>query len=706
MEKHFKRIMNIISFRTFLIAVLLLTGLLQFFLMLSNVRGITYDIKAYQLAPETIRAVKTIEDTVKTEQERKKVENEVEPIYTFKNETAEQRISLVKSIFDTILDVRAEEEENNKISTAEQVNRLRNQLKDFSDNQSEFPLTDSQLKSLLTTKESNIQNAKNNLVKLVGTSLEKPIRKEEVASIQNEIENEVQRASDIDESILSAVVLIGRTAITETEVLDVERTNKLVQQAREEVEPTRILQGQIIVQEGELVDREVYRQLELLGLLKNQTSIKPVIGLILLIFMQMAFLYILFDRSSMELTKKRNALLVTAIVYSFSILVMELMSLLLDEFEVTIAFLYPTALATMLVRLLANEKTATLITVLTAASAGVIFHEGYSAVLQMDVTLYIILGGLSSIFFMRSIDKRTHILQASAVVSVVNLLFITFYILMSQSEYDVLELIFYTVAAITSGTLSGALTMGILPFFESAFGILSTMKLIEFSNPNHPLLKKLLTETPGTYHHSIMVANLAETACEAIGADGLLARVGCYYHDIGKTRRPAFFIENQMAGINPHDSLPPETSAEIIIAHTTDGAEILQKHKMPKEIIDIALQHHGTSTLKYFLIKAKEENKKVDEDVFHYPGPKPQTKEAAVINIADSVEAAVRSMKQPNSDKIKELVNSIIQSRVQEHQFDECDVSLKELKIIEEVLCETLNGIFHSRIEYPKEDHI
>ncbi|RKJ21997.1 HDIG domain-containing protein, partial [Butyricicoccus sp. 1XD8-22] len=240
---------------------------------------------------------------------------------------------------------------------------------------------------------------------------------------------------------------------------------------------------------------------------------------------------------------------------------------------------------------------------------------------------------------------------------------------------------------------SGALTMGLLPFFESAFGLLSTMKLIELSNPNHPLLKKILTETPGTYHHSVMVANLAEAACEAIDADGLLARVGCYYHDVGKTRRPAFFIENQMSGINPHDSLPPERSAEIILAHTTDGAELLRRHKMPKEIIDIALQHHGTSTLKFFVHKAKEEGKEVDEALFSYPGPKPQTKEAAVISIADSVEAAVRSMKNPNAEKVRNLVHSIIQSRVQENQFDECDVSIKELKIIEEVLCETLNGI-------------
>ncbi|MEK9198751.1 HD family phosphohydrolase [Ureibacillus sp. 179-F W5.1 NHS] len=704
MEKHFNKLLNIISFRTLLIVVLIVTGILQFFLMLGNIRGTTYDIQAFQLAPETIRAVKTVEDTVKTEQERDNAENAVEPVYVFNDETAHNRSSLVTSIFDILLDVRKDiSASKEEVPIENQVQQLQDKLKDITDSQSQLNFTDSQLQSLLTANDASIATAKTFLVNLVETTLKEPIRTDDVAQVRNEIESRIRQNDTLDENLFSVLAVIGRAAIVETEVLDEERTEELILQAREEVEPTRILQGQIIVQEGELIDREVYRQLELLGLLNSHTSTKPVLGLFIFIVLQMAFMYILFDRSKTDLEKRRKALFVTAIVYSISIILMKLLSLLSDQFDMTIAFLYPTALATMLVRLLANERAAILVTVLTAASAGILFHEGYAAVLQMDIALYIIFGGLSSVFFMRSMEKRSHLLKACGIVLVINFLFIAFYLLMSQSDYELVELLFYAIAGITSAVLSGALTMGLLPFFESALGLLSTMRLIELSNPNHPLLKKLLTETPGTYHHSVMVANLAEAACEAIGADGLLARVACYYHDIGKTRRPAFFIENQMSGINPHDSLPPERSAEIIISHTTDGAALLKKHKMPKEIVDIALQHHGTSTLKFFLHKAKDEGKEVDEEAFSYPGPKPQTKEAAVINIADSVEAAVRSMKQPSLEKVQQLVHSIIQSRVQEHQFDECDVSLKELKKIEEVLCETLNGIFHSRIEYPKE---
>lgn len=704
MEKHLNKLLNLISFRTLLIIVLFITGLLQFFLMLGNIRSTTYDIEAFQLAPETIRAVKTVEDTVRTQQERDQAESNIEPVYFFNEETGEHRAAFVSSLFEIVLDVRKEiEDKTEEVPVEEQVELLRVKLKEITDSQSQLNFSNNQLEALLAAPKSAISAAKSFLVKEVENMLEEAIREDGVALKRNELESEIRQQGAIDESILSAVIMIGRAAIIETELLDEVRTEELILKAREEVEPTRILQGQIIVQEGELIDREVYRQLELLGLLNNQTTTKPVVGLIILIVLQMAFMYILFIHMKLEIDKKRKALFVTASVYAFSIALMKILSLLSDEFESTIAFLYPTALATMLVRLLANERAAVLVTILTAASAGIIFHEGFSAVLQMDIALYIIFGGISSVFFMRSFEKRSHLLKACGVVAIFNLLFIAFYLLMSQSDYDALELLYYCIAGIASGVLSGALTMGLLPFFESAFGLLSTMRLIELSNPNHPLLKKLLTETPGTYHHSVMVANLAETACEAIGADGLLARVACYYHDVGKTRRPAFFIENQMSGINPHDSLPPERSAEIIIAHTSDGAALLEKYKMPQEIIDIALQHHGTSSLKFFLHKAKEEDKEVDEKKFCYPGPKPQTKEAAVINIADSVEAAVRSIKQPTAEKIQQLVNSIIQSRLQEHQFDECDVSIKELKQIETVLCETLNGIFHSRIEYPKE---
>jgi len=705
MEKQLKKITELIGFRYFLIVVLILTGALQFTFMYGNVKGVTYDFKPLQLAPETVRSTKTIEDTYKTQQEREKATNAVAPVYQFSADVAKQRASIVTSLFDYVLEVKADVESSKEpIPVVDQVAQLRKKLESIDSEQMPIVFTDSQLEGLLVQSEADLKRTSTQLSKLVQEYLQKSIRSENVFASQNDFETKIRGQRGYPDKIFNTVVLIGRTSIIENETINEEQTKIRKEQVKESVEPTRILQGQIIVQEGQIIDNEAFRQLELLGMVSNKASMKPIAGLIILILLEMMFMFVLFERWHIDEYKKRNALLVTVIVYSLSILLMKFISLVSGSFDVTIAFLFPTALATMLVRLLADDRAAVLITVMTAASAGVIFQEGYSSVMQMEITLYIIFGGFASLFFLQSMEKRSHILHSVGIIGLVNMLFIAFYLLMTQSSYGLSELVFYFIAAMISALLSGALTMGLLPFFESAFSLLSSLRLIELSNPNHPLLKKLLMEAPGTYHHSVMVANLAEAACEEIGADGLLARVGCYYHDIGKTKRPAFFIENQMSGINPHDSLSPEKSAEIIIAHTTDGAEMLKRYKMPQEIIDIALQHHGSSLLKYFYFKAKEEGKCLDDTTYRYPGPKPQTKEAAVISVADSVEAAVRSMKEPNAEKIQKLVRAIIDDRVQDSQFDECDISIKELKCIEQVLCETLNGIFHSRIEYPKAD--
>ena len=651
MEKYVQKIISLVGFRIFLIIVLLITGLFQFSMMVGEVREDTYKISLGDVASETIPATKTIEDVEKTE--------------------------------------------------ANKIEILQKKLKELSEESGALHLSEEQQHSITTASVKGLQIAKQQVIKIVEDTLEDPLREDDLSAAENTVDISLANNGIVSAELKSVASTIAREAIVETQILNETKTELARNEAEQSVEPTKILQGQIVVREGVIVDQEIYRQLELLGVNDGKVSIRPIIALLVLIGIQMSFLYALFNRSSLSKIQLTKNLCIASIVFILSIAMMKLLTLIADEFSVMIAFLYPTALAALLIRLLTNERTANIITVLLAASAGVMFQGSYASVLQMEISLYILFGGFASVLFMRHVEKRSHILQASFVIVILNVAFIAFYLLMTQTPYSLSEMAFYICAGIFSGVLSGALTMGLLPFFESLFGILSTLRLIELSNPNHPLLKKLLTETPGTYHHSVMVGNLAETACEAVGADGLLARVGCYYHDVGKMRRPQFFIENQM-GVNPHDSLPPATSADIIIAHTTEGAEMLRKYKLPQEIIDIALQHHGTSLLKFFYLKAKENDPVVEKKLFRYPGPKPQTKESAIISVADSVEAAVRSMKEPNAEKIRNLVQAIIRDRVQDNQFDECDISLRELTKIEEVMCETLNGMFHTRIEYPK----
>ncbi|HEY4552040.1 MAG TPA: HDIG domain-containing metalloprotein, partial [Bacillaceae bacterium] len=370
-----------------------------------------------------------------------------------------------------------------------------------------------------------------------------------------------------------------------------------------------------------------------------------------------------------------------------------------DSYEV--AYIFPAAMAPMLIKILLNERFALLMAVFLAACGSIVFRDGISGAIDVESAIYILFSGVAGALFLSNRNERSNILSSGVMAGLVNILLILFILLIGNGQFTGREYLFHVLFAVLSGILSAVLTMGLLPFFEAGFGILSTIRLIELSNPNHPLLKKILTEAPGTYHHSVMVANLAEAACEAIGANGLLARVGCYYHDIGKTRRPHFFIENQMNIENPHDRLPPSRSRDIIIAHAVDGASELRKHKMPKEIVDIAEQHHGTSLLKFFYFKQKEQHPNTEEAEYRYPGPKPRTKEAAVISLADSVEAAVRSMNHPTPEQIRSIVESIAKDKLTDGQLNECDMTMKELETVKRTFCETLNGIFHSRIEYP-----
>ncbi|MFJ5768564.1 HD family phosphohydrolase [Psychrobacillus sp. NPDC093180] len=683
--------------------IILLTAICMFFLLIGNVKESKYDIERFQLSPDTIRSVKTMEDPVKTEEEKEQVASEVLPVYQFQDETADNQAAIIRSIFDSVLEVKKKStEELAEEGAATSLAKLKEEVDVLAENVSVIPLSDEMLTILLKQSAPVLRESKEKLATIAENALNEPIRTENVPSAREKVASQVTNTFGFSAEYMNILINIARSAIVATEIENDELTELRIEQAKASVEPTRILQGQILVQKGELIDREVYRQIELLGMLTDKTSYKPPIGVGLFVILTMWILFAqTFRKKEKSITNAKN-LVVVAFSLIVSVLIMKVLQSVAYNFDVVIAFIFPTALVSIFVYLLVNERAALITSFVVAAYAGIIFQEGYTNVFQMEISLYILFGSVAGIFAMQRTHNNSQIFRGSFVVSAVNILFILFYLLMTKTTYEFNDILFYVGVAVLSGILSGALTIGILPFFESVFGILSTMRLIELSNPNHPLLKKILTETPGTYHHSLMVANLADAACEAVGANGLLARVGSYYHDVGKTKRPGFFIENQVNGYNPHDNLPPETSRDIIIAHAVDGAEILRKHKMPKEIIDIAEQHHGTSLLKFFYYKAKEMKEDIAEGQYRYPGPKPQTKEIAIISVADSVEAAVRSMKEPNAEKIRELIQSIIKGKLLDGQFDECDLSLKEIKIMEESFCTTMNGTFHSRIEYPK----
>lgn len=688
-----------------LIGISFMTALLMFGFLYDTMATDTYEVELFQLSEETIRAAKTVEDPVRTALERERAAQEVQPSYRYIEEIADNQAAVVDSLFGYVLEAKRAtetdgEDEPDPRSSDEALSSLRESIRLLEQNENGLRLTDDMLLSLLALEDDVLMRVEREVRNQVLAVLQEPLREDGLTQARNAAEQEIREDDEVPASAIPAAAAIARANIVPNELINEELTEQQTEQARASVEPTRILQGQVLIQDGQLIDREVYRQLELAGMTEQQSNYRPAVALSLFVLIAAGLLLLVLQSAKVEGVKKAIRLTIVFVVFALCLVIMKLLEVISGNFGLVIDFIYPTALAGILLRLLIDERTAVYVTILLSACAGMMLQSGYAGVFQMDSALYVLFGGLTGIYLIRNGHRSIRILPISLAVGGVHLLYVGFYLLMNQSQYTAEEIAFYVAAAMAAGLLSGTLATGLLPLFETAFGILSTMKLLELSNPNHPLLKKILTETPGTYHHSVMVANLSDAACEAIGANGLLARVGCYYHDIGKSINPQYFIENQSHG-NPHDHLSPEQSRDIILAHAKDGAAILREQKMPKELIDIAEQHHGTTLLKFFYYKAKQHNEELPEQSYRYVGPKPQSREVAIIMVADSLEAAVRSMESPSTEKIRKMVDSITEDKLKDGQFDECDITLKELKRVKSVMCETLNGIFHSRIAYP-----
>lgn len=709
MQQHFIRIRKLLDYTFFRVLFFLVLGLALYASMYSNVKPEKLDLSLFSVAEKTIRSPATIEDKKSTEIKRQEAVDQVQDVYTLKKEYTQNRVDLITSIFNAAAEINVEESKSPKTDTEEKTPKVEqpsvsekvSKLKDNLTENVTKDLPDFVFSALVQAGRDELSITKDLTVTAINNVMTKRISTNDVENAKKRVEEEL-KFTTLNDDLKSAAIELGRYAVVQNEFYDPVATEDLRKQAAESVEPVKILQGQIIVEEGELINQEIFRQLKLVGLLDNEKSYKPFLGLLILITIILLAVNYYFYQTKAQSEKRQTNLLLFGIIFILSIFILKVISMLQIFNYSGIGYLFPAAMGGMLIKILIDEKLGILTSIIMAVCGSIVFNEGVTGTLNFSEGIYILFSSLAGILFLSNHNQRSKILQAGSITAGVNLITIWALMFLPNGQFSGLEYGYYFLTALVSGIASAVLTIGLLPLFEASFGILTTMKLIELSNPNHPLLRKILMEAPGTYHHSVMVANLSESACEAIGANGLLARVGSYYHDIGKTRRPNFFIENQMHLDNPHDRLPPEKSTNIIIAHVTDGGDELKKYHMPKEIIDIAEQHHGTTLLKFFYHKALQNEGEPREEDFRYPGPKAQTKESAVVGIADSVEAAVRSLTQPTPLLIESLVKKIVADRLQDGQLNECDLTLKELETVTHTLCETLKGIFHSRIEYPE----
>jgi putative nucleotidyltransferase with HDIG domain len=355
----------------------------------------------------------------------------------------------------------------------------------------------------------------------------------------------------------------------------------------------------------------------------------------------------------------------------------------------------------MLMRIFTNFQVSLILSIIITIST---YMLNSTNVIVLSVNLFSI---ILSIFSLTKIQQRSDLARAGIFVSIVNILIIVSLKLITNN-IETTSLIRDLAWGGASGIFSAILAIGSLAYLESIFGLVTSFKLFELANPNQPLLKQLMVKAPGTYQHSLVVGNLAEAAAEAVNADPLLTRVGAMYHDIGKMVRPYFFIENQLGIENQHSKISPRLSALVITAHVKEGLELAKEYKLPSTISEFIPMHHGTSLIAYFFHQAKqtENPETVMEEHFRYPGPKPQTKETAILMLADATEAAVRAISKPTVDQIQKTIGKIVKARIDDGQLSEAPLTLVDLEKISVEFLRILQSLYHSRIEYPTEKQI
>lgn len=701
-----RRILNKISEQTSIWLVIILPvvllSLFFYLISLNNVYVKTYDIERFNRAKETIRSPITVEDEAETERKMRETVLAVGDRYTTLEEVTEEQLKYVEEIFAAVKKVSKSKENNDEAESQMTDEELLLQLREHLSKEVSERLDDVFFLKLLRISDEDRKLGNELFLSGLKPILENGVRVENLQSAQEEMISKVKYSS-LDDDVKEALYDLVEFSVVENAIFDVEKTMEARKKAANDVQPVVIRSGDIIVREGQVITNEVYEDLKLAGLLDNDRKIHPAIGLAILVLMMggvITYELMRLNRKNQLNLKKVSAIILINIII---VTMMKIFSLFTEQTN-QLYLLVPIATGVLLLKILVFERLSIIFALIFAMLGSILFNGYIPGSLNVQAGLYFLIFQFAAIISLTNVKDRTSLLKTAFITAFINVMTLAMFIFLSFEKFNSFSTLVHTGLAIGSALLAAVLTIGLLPFFETTFGILSEGRLLSLANPNHPLLKKILTEAPGTYHHSVMVANLSESACEAVGANGLLARVASYYHDIGKTKKPHYFIENQVAIRNPHDFIEPIESARIIINHVTDGAEMLTEHQFPQEIIDITLQHHGTSLVQYFYHQANEADDEVDEADFRYPGPKPQTKEAGIVSICDATEATVRSLTEPSAEKIEEIVNSIIQGQLNDGQLDDTPLTLKELNTIRETICDSLKGIFHSRIQYPSKE--
>jgi putative nucleotidyltransferase with HDIG domain len=667
--------------------VTVLVALALFLVLSANITVGQENLAVGEIAPRDIRAQRdaTFTSDSRTEELRAQAADEVAPVTeTVKSPTDNQEDQLLA--YDTMVRRVArvlELRDRGSLEGDEVIDRLSNDvpLVPFAWRQ---PIAD-----IDTVRWEAISAAGRTGV---STILADPVREDDLFEARTRVRDLV--TTDLAGSERELAGALAAAYIAPNEITDEEATAEQVAQARAEVPAVEVTvqAGQRIVNEGDPITVEQFEVLDALGLTRPLVEVGTVVGQAIVALLIASLLVGYLWRFEPEIWYRNRSVLLF-----FLALVVSAVAMRIAADRTLLAFVVPTTATVLLLGILLPGAAGAVMAVALAILAGVMNRDA------LELTVYVLVGGLASLLAITRAERlnafvRVFFVVAAAQIAVV----VAFGALEPRDLAAQAQLI---GVALLNAVVSVALAAGTFAVLGNVFGIMTVFQMLELANPSNRLLRRLLLETPGTYHHSVMVGNLAERAAETIGADPLMARIAAYYHDIGKMKNPLAFIENQAGAHNIHDDLNAETSARIIAGHIRDGIDLGYEHGLPVQVIGFIPQHHGTSVMSYFLGKALREaggrEDLVDERLYRYPGPKPQSREAAIIMLADGVEASVRSLDEKDEESIREMVNQIVDARVEDGQLGDAELTLRDIAQIRDAFVAQLLGMYHSRIKYP-----
>ena len=681
-------------------------GLLSFFVVISLILFSSFNPKQVMLRPDEVATRDIVSD--------------IQAIVIDKGQTAElqkQAKSKVQKVYqeDKYALPNARDEINNFYANMQEIlksedTEKKEQLEDLlkaalkSDKSIALNRDTARLATYINnTRAEDLTQMNQATIYVVETVMDKPITEEALPAIYTQAKALISKLSYAPQA-RDIIEIEAVNAIRPNMIYNRAATDNAITEAVESVKPVQktVKTGEIIVREGDRVTDEQISVLEQLGIQRSKSYPLTLLGTLLLVLILFWLLLEFFKRYYADIYENDRLIMLSGIIIVIIILITKFVTVIKisDQPEINslMGYLAPVAAGSMLFSILLDNRLAYFITMILALFVGLLTNGN-----QLLYAITAFVGGTVGVYQVSKVNQTSDLAKSGLNVALANIVTIVTLAFLA-GNISLNTILFGISMGAINGILSAVLMIGVLPYLESAFSVTSMIKLLELSNPNHELLRRLLLEAPGTYHHSLMVGNLAEASAEAVGANPLLVRVGAYYHDIGKIKRPEYFVENQRGFDNPHEKIAPALSTLIITSHVKEGLEMGREARLPEVILDFIGQHHGTSLAKYFYSRALEEDRegKISEESFRYEGPKPQTKEVALVMLADSVEAAVRSLPEPTPENIREMVRVIINDKLDDGQLEECDLTFKDLDIISGSFCKLLEGVYHKRIEYPE----